>query len=219
MVEVADDEGVSEEVSLSGRPGIAARIAEISLLASQTGDIDKVLEAVVRRVIQETGAFSGGIALIDHVRHELRHGWAAYADGTPLVIPGRQPVGRGIVGHVATTGKSLVVDDVTTFPDYWELVEGIRSEAAVPLTLDGRVLGVLDVESRELGHFTPRMVAMLDAVAAPVALAMRNAQLFHDERRRAAQLALLYKVGRILTSTIDLDDLSTRRRTRWCCVR
>ncbi len=193
-----------------GSRDLAARIYEIGLLASQTGDLDAVLEAVVRRILVETGASMAGIALVDESRGELVHGWGALADGSSIVVPTRQALGQGVVGYVAKSGEPLALDDVRTFPDYLEVVPDMRSEAAVPLKLGGRVLAVLDVESREPAHFTPTELAVLSAIATPVALAIRNAQLFQEERRRANQLALLNRVSRILTSTTDLDDLLRR---------
>ncbi|MBI5488755.1 MAG: GAF domain-containing protein [Deltaproteobacteria bacterium] len=188
----------------------AQDILEIGLLASHSGDVDAVAEAVVRRLLAETGACMAGIALIDSRRRELLRGWSALSDGTPVPVPPHQPLSTGIVGSAALSGLPRVVDDVRTCPDYVELLPGVRSEVAVPLKVGGKVIAVLDVESRTPGRFPPEMVARLESVAAPVALAIQNARLIREERHRSNQLALVNRVSRILTSSVDLDDLLRR---------
>src|SRR5690606_4595827 len=54
---------------------------------------------------------------------------------------------EGIVGHVAATGKPYYAPDVSVDPYYIEATSSVRSEFTVPLIIDGRTIGVLDVES------------------------------------------------------------------------
>jgi GAF domain-containing protein len=194
----------------AGALELASSIYEIGLLAHQSSDLEEVLQAIVERVLEETDADFAGIGLVDWSVEEMVHTRGVVRGGEASPIGHRSPLGRGVVGTVARTGKPMVLDDVREFHDYIELVPGIRSEATVPLETGGKVIGVLDVESGQKGKFGAEALALLKAVAAPVAMAVQNARLFQDERRRSSQLALLNAVSRIITSTVDLDELLQR---------
>jgi signal transduction histidine kinase len=189
---------------------LASKIYEISLLASQSDDIGAVLQGIAQRVLDETNASCVGIALVDEARNCLVHARGAARDYPSVPEGENMPLGAGVVGQVVATGQPMVLDDVSSFSGYVELVPGMRSEAAVPLSVGRKVIGVLNVESDQLGHFSEQAVAMLQALAAPVAQAIQHARLFQEERRRQAQLTLLNRVSRIATSTIDLDELLER---------
>lgn len=93
----------------------------------------------------------------------------------------RLRIGRdGIVGHVAATGKPHYAPDVTTDPYYIRGSVTVKSQFAMPLIVDGKVIGVLDVESDRVDAFPEDIREMLEAFAALVALAIYRAQ--HQER-------------------------------------
>jgi len=60
---------------------------------------------------------------------------------------------RGVCGHVATTKKSIIVDDVDQFPGHIVCDSRSRSELVVPMLKDGELLGVLDIDSASLRRF------------------------------------------------------------------
>lgn len=86
----------------------------------------------------------------------------------------------GIVGHVAATGKPHYAPDVSTDPYYIKGSVTVRSQFAMPLIVDGRVIGVLDVEDEKLDGFPEDVRSVLAAFAALVALAIYRAQ--HQEK-------------------------------------
>jgi L-methionine (R)-S-oxide reductase len=71
--------------------------------------------------------------------------------GKPACI--RIPVGRGVCGTAAQTRTSVVVPDVNAFPGHIACDSASRSELVVPLIRDGRVLGVLDLDSPLASRF------------------------------------------------------------------
>lgn len=73
--------------------------------------------------------------------------------------------GRGVCGTVFETGKSLVVPDVEEFPGHIACSSLSKSEIVVPLTKDGRVVGVLDVDSESLNTFDETDRVYLEKVA------------------------------------------------------
>lgn len=65
----------------------------------------------------------------------------------------RIALGRGVCGTAAQRRETLVVPDVHAFPGHIACDAASRSEIVVPLLQNGRVLGVLDVDSPELARF------------------------------------------------------------------
>ena len=65
------------------------------------------------------------------------------------------PAHHGIVGAAASLKRPVVVPDVTLDPRYLMTNPETRSELAVPMLIQDRVIGVLDLESPQLNYFTP----------------------------------------------------------------
>lgn len=89
---------------------------------------------------------------------------------------------EGMVGHVADTGKMLYAPDVRLNPFYVNAEASTLSEVDIPLTIQGRVIGVLDVQSPILNGFAPDQIELLSALADYIATALENARLFRSER-------------------------------------
>ena len=84
--------------------------------------------------------------------------------GKPACV--RIALGRGVCGTAASSGLTQVVPDVHAFPGHIACDTASRSEAVVPLMHAGRVVGVLDLDSPELGRFDAADAAGLEQVAA-----------------------------------------------------
>jgi signal transduction histidine kinase len=188
----------------------ANKIYEIGLLANQSTDLTEVFRAIVGRIASETGASYAGISLVDRKRQLIVHKECVLREGKPPPEGHTQAIGVGVVGQVVATGRPYSLPDISLFSDYISLVEGMRSELAVPLKLGGEVIGVVNVESKELGKFGATTQAVLQALASPIAQAIRSAQLFHAERLRRKQLGLLNQVSSIINATHTLDELLLR---------
>jgi signal transduction histidine kinase len=75
------------------------------------------------------------------------------------------PVGQGIVGHVAQTGEVQRIDDARLDPRYIEDDDFRLSELAVPISHDGRIIGVLDSEHHAAKFFTDEDVRLFTTIA------------------------------------------------------
>lgn len=71
--------------------------------------------------------------------------------GKPACI--RIPVGKGVCGTAAQSGQSLIVEDVTQFPGHIACDPASRSELVIPLRINGKVVGVLDLDSASPSRF------------------------------------------------------------------
>lgn len=70
------------------------------------------------------------------------------------VACGSIPFGRGVCGTAAQEKRTVVVPDVHRFPGHIACDPASQSELVVPLVKDGRVVGVLDIDSETAGRFT-----------------------------------------------------------------
>ena len=81
--------------------------------------------------------------------------------------------GKGVCGTAWAEARTLVVDDVDLFPGHIACSSRSRSEIVVPLQADGRITGVLDIDSEHLAHFSPTDAHYLSHIAHLVAQKMR----------------------------------------------
>lgn len=78
----------------------------------------------------------------------------------------RIALGRGVCGTAAQRRETIVVPDVHAFPGHIACDSASRSEIVVPLIRDGRLLGVLDIDSPLLARFDEQDAAGLQTAAA-----------------------------------------------------
>jgi GAF domain-containing protein len=81
----------------------------------------------------------------------------------------RIPFGKGVCGTAWQRGETVIVPDVEEFPGHIACSSASRSEIVVPLLREGKVLAVLDIDSRELATFDEEDAAGLEAIAAHLA--------------------------------------------------
>jgi two-component system, LytTR family, sensor kinase len=135
---------------------------------NQKDSIDELLWDVARNCIARLGFEDCVIYLLDDQRKVLVQK-AAWGHKTTtenqIVNPIDIPVGRGIVGAVAKSSKAEIVAD--TSKDYRYLIDDdIRlSEIAVPITDNGKVIGVIDSEHPQKNFYTDRHLQILTTIA------------------------------------------------------
>jgi GAF domain-containing protein len=97
---------------------------------------------------------------------------------------------------------------------YEDSLPETRSEVALPLKIDDRVLGVLDVQSNQVNDFSQTDMLVLRALADNIAIAVEDTRLYGDLRRRAEQLSAVAEVSRAAASILDLNTLLREVVTR-----
>jgi len=80
----------------------------------------------------------------------------------------RIPLGKGICCAAASSGQTIVVDDVNSDPRYLACSLATKSEIVVPIFVNGSVIGELDVDSHSPAAFGPRDRALVERCAALV---------------------------------------------------
>jgi sigma-B regulation protein RsbU (phosphoserine phosphatase) len=162
-------------------------LSRISHEFSSILDLDELLSKIASsvRALINYDAFS--ILLIDAEQKSLRHRFSIRYD--QRVNIDNIPLGKGLTGAAATSGQIIRVYDTQSDPRYIPSHPGIRSEIAVPLALQHRVIGVMDLESERIGYFTEEHARTLSLLAPSIATAVENARLYEEiaDRERLMQ--------------------------------
>ena len=89
----------------------------------------------------------------------------------------------------ALIGKRFVIDtpyaQLSHFPRYLNAIDTVRSEMAVPLLFQNKVVGVLDIQSTQVDYFTHQQQEILVLLGSRLAVAIENARLFERARGQA----------------------------------
>ena len=181
-------------------------LVEINHEITSILDLDELLQKIAELTNRIVPFDAFAIFLVDYEKQEL---YLRFAIGhSPDVVKNlRIKIGNGVTGTAAMERRIVVVDDVRTYPRYIEAVKNIRSELAVPLISQNRVVGVLDIQSPEPRYFREDQSRLLSLLASQIAIAIENARVYESERRNRELLALLYDISLDMGSTLQVDEL------------
>jgi sigma-B regulation protein RsbU (phosphoserine phosphatase) len=175
-------------------------LANISREFSSILDLNELLSKIASTMhdLIHYDAFS--ILSVDHDAKALRHLFSIRYD--QRVNIDNVPLGKGLTGAAAESREVVRVADTGKDPRYIASHPDIRSEVAVPLILQDKVVGVMDVESDRVGYFTDDHVRTLTLLAPQVASSVENARLYAElaqrERRMEEDLAAARELQRVL---------------------
>ena len=118
-------------------------------------------------------------------------------------------LGEGLIGTAALSGEEAVTNDVDSDARYKfvDLLPETRSEAALPIKIEARILGVLDVQSDQVEAFHPNDLLVLRALADTIAIAINGARLYGELQMQIEHLAMVAEVSDEITFTLDLEEL------------
>lgn len=182
---------------------------KISNIVNTTLESKEILRLLLDEVVRITNATSGSIAMVDHRRGILNIETAINIHPR-LWKHCKLELGVGVTGYCAWSGKPLRVDDVTRDPRYIRLKTDIRSEMALPMILDGKVIGVINVDSTRVGAFGSDDEDLCMAVANQSAKVIETARLHEAARRHAAEMESLFTVGKTLIAAGPLEETLCR---------
>jgi GAF domain-containing protein len=162
-----------------------------------TLDRKKLLELIVQKAVQNTGADVGFISTLEPTSHELIV-QARYPANEPVETALTHiKLGEGVSGWVAMHRKAELVNDVEADPRYKAYFVNSRSELCVPLLdKDCRVRGVLNVESRQRAKFKQRDLWRLEFLAGLAVIAIQNAQNAERKEHNGIE-AILTTIGNL----------------------
>src|SRR6202158_3365495 len=129
-----------------------ATLVEISEEINSSLDLDEVLQKTATLVKRLVDYEIFGVMVLDestqHLYHRFTIGYGEQASKDWQI-----PLGQGITGTAAVSGRAVRVADVREDPRYINIIDSVRSELAVPLVVKGQSIGVLDLRSRQVDSF------------------------------------------------------------------
>ncbi len=197
-----------QELEIQKRAIELQTVAEVSAEAISNLNINTLLVDVANLTKERFGLYHAHIYLIDDSGKNLVLTAGAGEAGQLMVKRGHQiPITRtqSIVANCARNRKGVIVNDVTQTPDFLPnpLLPETMSEMAVPLIVGDKVIGVLDVQSRQVGRFTDEDIRIKTTLASQVAIAIENARTFDENERSRQRMELL------ATTSADLSLAQT----------
>ena len=162
--------------------------------------LDELLTKIAKTIHSLISFEAFSILLVDPERQILRHRFSERYD--KRVALDNIPIGKGITGAAAESRESVRVEDTLSDPRYIASHPDIRSEVAVPLIVQDRVVGVMDLESERMGHFTEDHVRVLALLAPQIASSVENARLYEELASREQRMEQDLKAARKLQSVL-----------------
>ncbi len=200
----------TKPISVSELPAeVLSKMAEIGETINASLDLDEVLSHAAAQIKSLIDYEVFAVALVDENSRELIFRFAI-GHRHEVVENWRIPVGQGIIGTAAATGRPVRVGDVRQDSRYLNALDSVQSELAVPLLLQGRVVGVLDIESSQRDYFTRDQQNILAMLATRIASAIENARLFERAKHQADTLLLLNEVARETNTLLDVEGVLRR---------
>ena len=177
---------------------------QVGHVLHSTLDAQEALQLILREAVRLMRASSGSVVLVNPTSRFLEI--QAAHDLPPDLANFKLPIGVGITGWVARTGKPARVGDVTRDPRYVAVRPGVCSELAVPLLLNNEVRGVLNVDSERADAFTADDQSLLEELALQAARVIQNTWLYEQLRLKARLFESLASVSQTINSTLNLAD-------------
>jgi putative nucleotidyltransferase with HDIG domain len=196
---------------------LEAKACELSTLQhigrslSSILDQEMVYETIVDNVINVlSGVKRCSLLLVDEKRNEFIFRVAKGLD--PEIIPesGRIPIEEGIASKVYHTGEAVLMNDLKEDEDTRVLEESkvVRSSICAPIIISGKVIGVLSLSNRISGiAFNETDLRLVEGVSIEAALAIKNARMWQDLKRKVLELNTLHEVGKNLSLVLDINKL------------
>jgi phosphoserine phosphatase RsbU/P len=164
-------------------------------------DLDQLIHQVVHEVAASFGFLETNIYLRDAENNTMVlagvHGCKLHGQGEGLRI-GKD----GMVGYVAETGQMRYAPDVRKDNYYIECQTDTQSEVAIPLDVDGEVIGVFTASHPEVDGFSAEQLRLLQSLCSHVAIAVQNARKFESERKQREQMTREVHEARLIQQAL-----------------
>lgn len=179
----------------------------IATIGVEAANVDEMIRRAIQIIEGVLRPDYFGIGLIDEAAGLLR-----ICRSTQSVREERLtiPLGQGVAGRVIATGQPCRIPDVSRDPDYVPVNPGVRSELCVPLEIDQRAIGMINIESARLEAFSEADERLIVAFAGQLATAIEKVRLFEAEQRRTREAETLRQAGAAVVATLRQDEAIER---------
>lgn len=177
---------------------VADRTRRLELMAELSGrlaailNLDDLLAEVVNQIKESFGYYHAHIYLLDESRNQLVVAAGTGPAGEEMKARGHSIALNAVTSLVARSARNMevvTVDNVRQADDWLPnpLLPDTYSEMAVPIVLENRVVGVLDVQQNRIAGLDEGDATLLRSLAGQVAVAIRNARLFAETQATLAE--------------------------------
>ena len=186
-------------------------LAEVNQRISSALELDELLQAIAESAANLTGVRYASFWLADDTRERM-----TFSRGSDPAISADVPrpvlaYSEGAVGWVARHRTPLVVDDVAGDPRVvnteWWVRWGIRALSVHPVVAGEELLAILVLSDAQPVRFAPHTQDTIELFTAQAAVAIQNARLYREAKRRRDVAEALARVGRELTETLAVDRI------------
>lgn len=195
---------------------------EVSREISSILDVEELLRRAAELVKRVIDYQILSIMLYDEEQKIFRHR-VDVKHGLRVQGKMRVAAAEGIVGAAAALREPVLVPDVTADSRYLMINPETRSELAIPMIHQNRVIGVLDLESPQLNYFTKDHVQTLSILAANLAVSLENARLYEkvakDEARLERDLQAAKRIQGALLRQVPTEDFGLDMAARYLSAR
>ena len=188
------------------------RIVQIELVNELAEHLTATLELndllhSVTKTIQGTFKFSDVAIFLADGNEQVARLVAHTGSSAALVsMEYTQKLSEGIVGWVARTGERVLANDVGKEPRYFNPGRSnTQAELAIPIRVEGEVVGVLNVEDERAHIFDETDATVLETLCDQIGSALHNAQLYDELRRSNAKLTELDRMKSDFLSIVSHD--------------
>lgn len=192
---------------------LGERVQELQILTridrelNETLDVERVLILTLDWALRFTGSQTAAVAIIEPDGETMRFiSGYGYAPDQWEQLTQTTSGACGITGRVARTGEPVLIGDVSTEPDYLDIVPGIRSQMSAPVKRRGRVVAVITVQSNRTNAFTAENLEFVQRLAARAATAIENSRLLEETQRERRKLALILATTADAVIVVDDDN-------------
>jgi len=179
-------------------------LSNLSQEFSSILDLDELLGKIAKTIHALVAFDAFSILLLDTERKILSHRFSERYD--KRVVLDNIPLGKGLTGAAAESREIVRVADTAVDPRYISSHPDIRSEIAVPLVVQDRVVGVMDLESERMGFFTEDHSRLLGLLAPQIASSVENARLYEEIAQREQRMEQDMKAARNMQSVLLLRE-------------
>ncbi|UYN92127.1 MAG: GAF domain-containing protein [Anaerolineales bacterium] len=179
-------------------------LQQVANATTEANTVDELIESATQLIRHSIYSDNFGIILLGEDGQLHIH--PSY-ESAPEVASKPIPLGQGVTGRVAQTGKPMRIADTSQEANYLGYDQQTLSELCVPMKIGDRVIGIINTESRELNHFTEDDERLLLTLAGQLATGIERLRNAAAESRRTHQLAVLNELTNRMSGVLERDKL------------
>ncbi len=169
-----------------------ATATEVSRLVSSTLDLPTLFSRAVNLIQTSFAYYHVAIFTLDEagytaiVREATGEAGEKMRESRHSLVVGS----KSVIGNVTSSGQTVVVNNTALDPMHKTnpLLPETRAEAAIPLRIGQRIIGALDIQSRDVGAFQANDITVLETLADQISVAINNAELYEISQQAVEQM-------------------------------